>query len=78
MLGLRLSPIQRRRWEIFKSIRRARLSLYTVLAVIVISLAALYWLMTGPILCGWRGRTFSPMFVNYSGQDFGFRLPGGL
>lgn len=76
MWGIELSPIQRRRWAIFRSIRRARISLWLVLWMTVISLSAPLIANDRPLMIRLEGQTYFPIFKTYSGQDFGFRLPG--
>jgi microcin C transport system permease protein len=67
----RLSPINRRRWENFKSNRRGFWSLWIFLTLFVISLFAELIANDKPFLIHMEGRTYFPAFVTYPETAFG-------
>ncbi|HKD29569.1 MAG TPA: ABC transporter permease [Xanthobacteraceae bacterium] len=66
-----LTPINRRRWENFKSNRRGYWSLWIFLALFIISLFAEFIANDRPYYVSFDGRSFFPAFVNYPETAFG-------
>src|SRR5262249_27221089 len=66
-----LTPINRRRWENFKSNRRGYWSLWIFLALFIISLFAEFIVNDKPYYVRFDGRSFFPAFVNYPETAFG-------
>jgi len=70
------TPIARRRWRVFRDNRRAYISLWGVLALMLVSLSAPLIANDKPLYIHWQGQSYFPLIKDYSGQDFGFLLPG--
>ena len=68
---LKLSPINRRRWENFKANRRGLWSLWVFLVLFVVSLGAEFIANDRPLLVSYDGRWYYPVFVNYPETTFG-------
>lgn len=68
---LHLSPINRRRWENFKSNRRGYWSLWVFLVLFVISLLADVIANDRPILVRYKGELLAPVLVDYPESKFG-------
>ncbi len=68
---LRLSPINRRRWENFKRNRRGYYSLWIFLFLFVASLFAEFIANDKPFLIKYDGRLYFPALVTYSETTFG-------
>ncbi len=68
---LTLSPINRRRWQNFKSNRRGYYSFIIFLSLFVISLFAEVIANDKPILAYYKGEWLTPAFVNYPEEKFG-------
>jgi microcin C transport system permease protein len=68
---LQLSPINRRRWENFKSNRRGYWSLIIFSALFVLSLFAELIASDRPLLIRYDGKFYFPAFINYSETTFG-------
>ncbi len=66
-----LSPLAQRRWNNFRSNRRAFWSLHIFLVLFGISLFAEFLANDKPILVKYQGRYMSPVLQFYSEQDFG-------
>src|SRR5262249_6571694 len=66
-----LTPINRRRWENFKSNSRGYWSLWIFLALFIISLFAEFIVNDKPYYVRFDGRSFFPAFVNYPETAFG-------
>lgn len=69
--GLRLSPLNLRRWENFKANRRGYWSFWIFMALFVISLFAELIANDRPLLVKFDGRFYFPAVVNYSETTFG-------
>ena len=68
---LRLSPINRRRWENFRSNRRGYWSLWVFLVLFIASLGAELLANDRPILARYKGEFLAPMLVSYPESKFG-------
>ncbi len=68
---LRLSPINLRRWQNFKSNRRGYISFWLFLAMFFASLGAELIANDRPILARYKGELLMPMLVDYPEQKFG-------
>ncbi len=68
---LRLSPLNRRRWENFKANRRGYWSLWIFLVLFALSLGAEFIVNDRPLLVRYEGRFYFPVFVNYPETEFG-------
>ncbi len=66
-----LSPINRRRWENFKSNRRGYWALWIFLALFLVSLFAEAIANDKPFLIKYDGHFFFPSLINYTQADFG-------
>ncbi len=67
----RLSPINLRRWQNFKSNRRGYISFWLFLAMFFASLGAELIANDRPILARYKGELLMPMLVDYPEQKFG-------
>ena len=76
LFGIRVSPITYRRWVIFRQNRRAFYASIGLLLVFIVSMSAPILANDRPLFIRYEGQTYFPVFKNYSGQDFGLRLPG--
>ncbi len=76
MRGLWTSPIPRRRWRVFRDNRRAYVSLYALLGLMLVSLSAPLIANDKPLFIRMGGHSYFPLLNDYSGRDFGFLLPG--
>ncbi|SFX42624.1 ABC transporter permease [Marinospirillum alkaliphilum] len=72
---LSLSPLNQRRWQVFKSNRRAWWSLWLFLGVFGISLMAELVANDKPLLIQYDGRFFVPLLKDYEETEFGGDLP---
>ncbi len=66
-----LSPLTRRRWANFRANRRAWTSLWTVAAMVVVSLFAEVVANDKPILLGFDGELYWPTLFSYPETTFG-------
>ncbi|MFQ3787356.1 ABC transporter permease [Halomonas sp. A29] len=71
----KLSPIARRRIDVFRSNRRARISLWIFLALFVVSLGAELIANDRPIAMRYDGQWYVPLLVDYPETEFGGFLP---
>lgn len=69
--GIELSPLNRRRWENFKSNRRGYWSLWIFGVLFVISLFAELIANDRPIILRYKGETLIPLLVDYPEEKFG-------
>jgi microcin C transport system permease protein len=69
--GFTMSPINRRRWENFKSNRRSYWALWIFLVLFVISLFAEFIANDKPFLVKYDGRYYFPAVVTYAETTFG-------
>ena len=74
-LGLRLSPITRRRLYNFRANKRGLWSLYFFLAVFLITLSAEFIANDKPLLVGFDGQLFVPVLVAYPETRFNGEFP---
>jgi len=68
---LRLSPINQRRWRIFKSHRRGYWSLWIFIALFVLSLFAELIANDHPIMLKYKGHYYFPVLFTYPETEFG-------
>jgi len=71
LLGFRFSPLMQRRIRNFRRNRRAYWSLYIFLSLFFISIFAEFIANDKPILLGYRGKLYFPVFKTYSELEFG-------
>ncbi len=69
--GLRLSPLNRRRWQNFKANRRGYWSLWIFGVLFIVSLFAEFIASDRPLLVRYDGKLFWPTFISYSETTFG-------
>ncbi len=70
-LGLRITPLTRRRWQNFKANRRGFFSLWIFLVLFALSLLAEFIVNDKPILIRLEGELYFPTFVAYPETVFG-------
>ena len=70
-LGLRLTPINRRRLDNFKANRRGYWSLWIFLVIFILSIFAEFIANDKPLLIRYNGHYFTPVFVSYPETVFG-------
>ncbi len=68
---LKVSPINRRRWENFKANRRGYWSFWVFLVLFILSLGAEFIANDRPFFVSYEGRWYFPVFVNYPETTFG-------
>ncbi|MDX2145236.1 MAG: ABC transporter permease [Rhodospirillaceae bacterium] len=71
MVGVRFSPLARRRWANFTANRRGVISLWLLAAVFFVSLFAEFLANDKPLLVVFRGEVFAPVFKTYPETAFG-------
>ena len=71
----KLSPITRRRVEVFRGNRRATVSLWLFLALFVLSLGAELIANDKPLVLKYDGQWYVPLLVDYPETEFGGFLP---
>jgi microcin C transport system permease protein len=69
--GLRMSPLNRRRWQNFKANRRGYWSLWIFLVLFGLSLFAEFIANDRPLLVRFDGKFYFPSVVSYSETTFG-------
>jgi microcin C transport system permease protein len=69
--GIRLSPINRRRWENFKANRRGYASFWVFTVLFIISLFAEFIANDKPFLVKYDGHYYFPALVSYAETTFG-------
>jgi microcin C transport system permease protein len=67
----RLSPLNKRRWQTFKSHRRGYWSLWIFLVLFVLSLGSEFIANDRPVLAYYKGELLVPALVNYPEEKFG-------
>ena len=67
----RLSPINRRRWANFTANRRGYWSLWSIVALMVLSLFAEFIANDRPLLVSFKGEIFAPVLFDYPETRFG-------
>jgi microcin C transport system permease protein len=75
MLGLRLTPLSRRRLANFRANRRGFWSLWIFLALFVVSLFAEFIANDRPIVVSYDHHFYFPVFVDYPETTFGGEFP---
>ena len=70
-----LSPMNRRRLENFKAHRRGYWSFWIFVVLFVLSLFAELLANDKPLLVGYDGGLYTPVFVTYPETDFGGEIP---
>jgi microcin C transport system permease protein len=68
---LALSPLNRRRWDNFKTNRRGHVSLWIFLVLFIVSLFAEFIANDRPYFISYEGEWYFPVFVNYPETAFG-------
>jgi microcin C transport system permease protein len=68
---IRISPLNKRRWQNFKANRRGHWSLWVFLVLFVISLFAEFIANDKPIYIHVNGRSFFPAIITYADTAFG-------
>jgi microcin C transport system permease protein len=68
---LTLSPLNRRRWQNFKSNRRGYVSLWIFSILFIVSLFAEFIANDRPYFISYEGKWYFPVFVNYPETTFG-------
>jgi microcin C transport system permease protein len=68
---VRLSPINRRRWENFKANQRGYWSFWIFLVLFVVSLFAEFIANDKPLLVNFDGKFYMPVFATYAETTFG-------
>lgn len=71
ILGLSVSPIAFRRWQIFRGNRRGYISLWLFLFIFIFSLFAEFIASDKPLLVNYRGALYFPVFNFYPETTFG-------
>jgi microcin C transport system permease protein len=74
-LGLRITPLTRRRLEAFRRNRRGFWSLWIFLAIFIGTLFAEFIANDRPILVRYEGAWYFPVFVDYPETTFGGEFP---
>jgi microcin C transport system permease protein len=75
VLGVRVSPLTRRRFANFRANRRGFWSLWIFLALFVVSLFAEFIANDRPIVVSYAGHLYFPIFANYPETTFGGEFP---
>src|SRR5215472_14325381 len=68
---LRMSPLNRRRWQNFKANRRGYVSFWIFLVLFVVTLFAEFIANDRPYFISFEGRSYFPVFVTYPETTFG-------
>ena len=68
---LKLSPLAKRRWQVFRAQRRGYLSAVLLLSLVAFSLAAEFIANSRPILVRYDGEFYFPLFKAYPETTFG-------
>src|SRR3954453_15671314 len=69
--GIDLSPVNRRRWQNFKSNRRGYVSFWLFMVLFILSLFAEFIANDRPFLVIYDGRPYFPAIVQYAETTFG-------
>jgi microcin C transport system permease protein len=75
VLGVRVSPLTRRRFANFRANRRGFWSLWIFLALFGVSLFAEFIANDRPIVVSYAGQFYFPIFANYPETTFGGEFP---
>ena len=73
--GLKLSPLNRRRFALFKANRRGWWSLHIFLVLFVLSLGAELLSNDKPLLVSYQDELYFPIFKRYAETEFGGEFP---
>ncbi len=68
---MRLSPLNRRRWALFKANRRGYWSLWIFLTLFAITLCSEFIANDRPLLASYKGELLVPVLVDYPEEKFG-------
>ncbi len=71
ILGIKVTPIGRRRWRNFRGNKRGFWSLWIFLAVFVVTLFAEFIANDKPLYVQFKGESYYPVFVTYPETTFG-------
>jgi len=71
LLGMRITPLTRRRWQNFRAHRRGYWSLFIFLALFVLSLFAEFIANDRPLLVRYDGGLYFPAVITYPETTFG-------
>ena len=74
-LGLRISPLNRRRLRNFRANRRGFVSLWIFLVLFVLTLFAEFFVNDRPLAVSFDGALYWPVFVDYPETTFGGDFP---
>ena len=66
-----LSPINRRRWENFKTNRRGYWSFWIFLVLFILTLFAEFIANDRPLYVRYDGKNYFPVFITYPDTEFG-------
>jgi len=66
-----LTPMMQMRWHRFKENRFGYLSFWIFLLILILSLSANFIANDRPLLMSYKGNLYSPVFAQYSEQEFG-------
>ncbi len=69
--GIKLSPLERRRWQSFKANRRGYWSLWIFIALFIITLFSEFVANDKPVLVRFNGAFYHPILVTYAETEFG-------
>jgi microcin C transport system permease protein len=69
--GLKMSPVNKRRWQNFKANRRGYVSFWIFMVLFVVTLFAEFLANDKPFLIRLEGRSYFPVFVTYPETAFG-------
>ncbi len=75
IVNFKLTPINQRRWQNFKSNRRGYFSLILFVTLFVLSMFAEFIANDRPIMVRYKGETLFPVFFNYPESKFNGFLP---
>jgi microcin C transport system permease protein len=65
------NDLTRKRWQRFKSVRRAVASIWVLLVLVFLSLTAEFWANSHPIVMKYNGSIYVPVLKEYHPDDFG-------
>ncbi len=71
VLGVRLTPMTRRRWQNFRANRRGFWSLWVFLVLFTLTLFAEFFANDKPVLIKYDGSFYAPIFMEYTETEFG-------
>ncbi|MCA3554677.1 ABC transporter permease [Aestuariivirga sp.] len=74
-MAIRVSPLNKRRWQLFRQSRRGYWSFWLFLVLFLISVFAPFIANDRPILVSYKGEWFYPTFVDYPETAFGGTFP---